>query len=440
VFDLQTLAGAASLVCPRCGTRFQFRTKSSATTPLPVAVPVTTEPDELVFPAEPSVVRLPSRRRPSARRRGPLAVALVACVVFGGLLIGGLVWYRSSSSEDSTSDEANLMPAESNCRFKMPDGPWKPDDEARVGLRVNLALRRSKPSSGMALYYRDFKTRLPSDFEMIEEARRCLGSYFKPLEWERKPKEDAHQLGGQPALKVEFQGRDPSQVEMSGECYMIVSRGIGYWFFTWCPNDDSDRLRPEWEALRQGFALLDRREGWKEVPPETDTLEGASLPYRLSPVKAVWRKVKKDGYDPTADAVLLGRAPSGQQHAATDATVQVLLLPRAGDLPAATKAARAHYLQHQIEAEGYPETTLEVFKDKNGVDEDRDTAVGAVEGHITKLHVTNAESRERYVILAIVASHPEKLIVLVCDCAWQRREMWDPEFTTLLKSFQLKAE
>src|SRR5581483_10659846 len=88
VFDLQALAGATSLVCPRCGTRFQFRTKSSAAPPLPVAVPVTTEPDELAFPAEPSDVRLPSRRRPPARRRGPLVVALVACVVFGGLLVG----------------------------------------------------------------------------------------------------------------------------------------------------------------------------------------------------------------------------------------------------------------------------------------------------------------------------------------------------------------
>jgi hypothetical protein len=148
--------------------------------------------------------------------------------------------------------------------------------------------------------------------------------------------------------------------------------------------------------------------------------------------------VKKDGYDPKANVVLLGRAPTGPRHASTDATVQVLLLPKADGLPGATKAARDHYLKRQIEGEGYPETTVEVFQDKDGVDEDRDTAVGAVEGHVSKLHVTNAEGRERYVVLAVVDSHPDGVVVLVCDCAWQRREMWESAFAALLKSFQLK--
>ncbi len=124
VFDLGALAGAASVVCPRCGTRFQFRAKASAAPPLPVAVPVTTKADALAFPAEPSVVRVPSRRRSPAHRRGPLLAALVACAILVGLFVAGLVWYRSIFPVDSTSDEANLMPAESNCRFKMPDGPW----------------------------------------------------------------------------------------------------------------------------------------------------------------------------------------------------------------------------------------------------------------------------------------------------------------------------
>jgi hypothetical protein len=437
VFDPAAVAGAASLVCPRCGTRFQFRVKPRDAPLTPAAAEPA--PADLAFPPAPNLVRPPSRRRRAAApRRGPWVGVLVACTAFVGLLATAFVWYHSLPSDDEDRDETNLMPAQANCRFRKPDGPWKADDEARVGLRVNLALRRSRPGNSLALYYRDYKTRLPGDAEMIDEARRCLGSYFKPLEWEPKPKDEAIRLGGQPALKLDFQGRDPNQVEVSGECYMTAYRGIGYWFFTWCPNDDSDRMGAEWDALRQGFALLDRREGWKEVPPETDTIEGEGVPYRLSPAKGVWAKVKKDGYDPKADVVLLGRAPTGLKHASTDATVQVLVLPRAGGLPGATKAARDHYLQRQIEGEGYPETTMEVFKDKDGADEDRDTAVGAAEGHVTKLHVTNAEGRERYVVLAVVDGHPGGVVVLVCDCAWQRREMWEPEFAALLKTFQLK--
>jgi hypothetical protein len=429
VFDPEAVAGSVPLVCPRCGTRFAFRAKADAAPP----------PSALAPAPQPAVVRPPSRRpQPRPPNRGPLVVGVVACAVFTGLLTGGLIWYHSSPPGDGGGDEANPMPVLSNCRFKLPDGPWKPDDEARVGLRANLALRRHNPTSVMALSYRDFQTRQPSDTEMIQEARRILGAYFKPVEWEQKPRDETDRLGGQPAWKVDFQGRDPGQVEMSGTCYLTAYRGIGYWFFTWGASDDRDRISPEWENLRQGFALLDQRAGWKEVPPETDTLEGGVVPYRLNPVKGVWKKVSKDGYDPTADLVLLGRAPTGPKHAATDATVQVLLLPRAGDLQGATRAAREHYLQHQKEAEGYPETTVEVFKDRNGVDEDRDTAVGAAEGHVTKLHVTNAENRERYVVLAVVNDHPAGVVVLVCDCAWRQREMWESEFAALLKSFQIK--
>jgi hypothetical protein len=276
VFDPEAVAGAASLVCPLCGTRFQFRAQSRAAPATPAVVEPA--PSDLAFPPAPNVVRLPSRRRKvTASGRGTLVWVVVACAAFVGLLAVILIWYHSST-DDSDSDETNLMPAQSNCRFKMPSGPWKPDDESRVGLRVNFALRRTKPSNCLALYYRDFKTRLPGDAEMVEEARRCLGTYFKPLEWEQKPRDEAIRLGGQPAWKLEFQGRDPNQVEVSGECYMTAYRGIGYWFFTWCPNDNSDQMGPEWDVLRQGLALLDRREGWKEVPPETDTIEGEGIP------------------------------------------------------------------------------------------------------------------------------------------------------------------
>jgi hypothetical protein len=451
VFDPEAVAGAASLVCPRCGTRFQFRAapKAPSNPTLPSARPaapvaeaaaVGAELPDLDFASEPdSVASATRRRKPRPTSRAALMVVLVAVAVFVGLTSGGLVWYYSSSG-GVFGDEDNPMPAQSNCRFKLPGGSWRPDDEARVGLGVNLALRRARPSSAIALYYRDYKTRLPRDDEMKQEALARLRSYFREREpeWELRPRSDEDRLGGQPALRMDFKGLDPHQVEVGGECFMTAYRGIGYWLFTWGPTDDRDRLGPEWESLRQGFALLDQREGWKEVGPPTEVVEGGEVPYQLGAAKGVWRKEKKDGYDPKAEVVLLGRAATGPRHTSTDATVQVLVLPRAGDLKGAVKAASDHYLQRQKEAEGYPDTTIEVFKDKNGADEDRDTEVGAVPGHVTKLHVTNGENRERFVVLAVVDGHPAGVVVVVCDCDWPQRDRWDPEFAALLKSFRFK--
>lgn len=429
-FDPEAVAGAASLVCPSCGTRFQFRAAT------PVAEPVGAESSDFAFGTRPaSAPRSARRRKRRPSSRAPLLVILVAVVAFLGLTAGGLVWYYSSSEG---GDEDNPMPAQSNCRFRLPGRAWKPHDEARDRLGANLALRRSRPTSAMALSYRDYKSRQPRDEELKQEALARLRSYLKPqeLEWELRPKSDGDHLGGQPALRLDFKGIDPNEVEVSGECFMTAYRGIGYWFFTWGPTSDRDQLGPEWESLRQGFALLDQREGWKEAGPEAELVEGTEVPYRLSPAKAVWRKETTEGYDPKAEVVLLGRAVTGPRHAGTDATVQVLVLAKAGDLKSAVKAATDHYLEHQ--KADYPETTLEVFKDRTGADEDRDTEVGAAPGHVTKLHVTNEEGRERYVVLAVVAGQPGGDVVLVCDCAWPQRERWDPEFAALLKSFKFK--
>jgi hypothetical protein len=439
VFDPEAVAGAASLVCPRCGTRFQFRAAAPAARPaVPVAEPVgaESEPPDFAFNADPvSVSPAARRRKPRPSSRAPLVVVLAAFAVFLGLTAVGLVWYYSSSDG---GDEDNPMPAQSNCRFRLPGRAWKPHDEARDGLGANLALRRSRPSSAMALSYRDYKTRQPRDEELKQEALARLRSYFRPqgLEWELRPKSDEDRLGGQPALRLDFKGIDPNEVEVSGECFITAYRGIGYWFVTWGPSNDRDQLGPEWESLRRGFALLDQREGWKEAGPEAEVVEGTEVPYRLSAARAVWRKEKKEGYDPRAEVVLLGRAATGPRHAGTDATVQVLVLPKADDLKSAVKAATDHYLGRQ--KEDYPETTLEVFKDRNGADEDRDTEVGAAPGHVTKLRVTNEENRERYVVLAVVPGHSGGDVVLVCDCAWPQRDRWDPEFAALLKTFRFK--
>jgi hypothetical protein len=133
-------------------------------------------------------------------------------------------------------------------------------------LNAALVWESSKTSSAVAIAYRDYKTRLPSDIELRDEALVHLRGYLTGVEWERKPKDPTTQLGGQPAWELEFEGENPESVRVNGRCRMLAHRGYGYWFFTWGPAEAKDRIAPEWDGLRHGFSLLNDREGWTEKP------------------------------------------------------------------------------------------------------------------------------------------------------------------------------
>jgi hypothetical protein len=400
----------------------------------------------------------PSRRKgPRPRSSARMIVLTLLGIVCAGLALWVILWmhYYMSMTEEQAATVAEQKAF--NFAFKFPPAPWKKDESLQITMTVNLALRRGNPSDATALFFRDYKTRLPSQAEQIDVALTKLRALLKKLEWELKPKDPAT-LGGQPALRMEFEGDDPGQVRMSGQCLLLAYRGFAYWFFTWGPLEQREQIEPEWDGLRQGFRLLNEREGWTEKPRETEPIQGKKLPYRLDFAKGLWEKVETDGYDPLADLVLIGHEPSakpkvgdpddpapigpepGHRHAGRAATLQVLLLPREEDLKAAVKAAHAYVLRRQQapDGENYPKTTMAPLKDKSGAEEDRDTDIGDVRGHLTRLQVKNTEDRERYVVLGIV-NRPEGVVVLMFDCNWTRRDFWEQEFTPLLKTLRFLA-
>jgi hypothetical protein len=117
------------------------------------------------------------------------------------------------------------------------------------------------------------------------------------------------------------------------------------------------------------------------------------------------------------------------------ATFQILVLPKQANLKAAVAAAR-DYLKKREEAL-YSQTKLQPIKDKSGADSDRATDIGNEPGHLSKLDVHNTDDLQRFMVLAIV-NRPDGVLVLVGECLWERRDFWDQEFTSLLKSFKAR--
>jgi hypothetical protein len=485
-FSPQAVKGASSLICPRCGTVFQFVANAPASSrpsrtmkppavsrpsvppPLPkpppprpvapvanvpvaqpvsakdvpIAAPVGALPAHaaLNFNSTPDVV-VPHTRRLSGkggkRRLAPLLAILVLVVLGLGLAVWGGLWLihfkRMENAEEDPVHAASLF----NCRFILPDKPWKRDRDIELHLHVNLGMRSSQSNNCMGLYFKDYKTRVPSDAEMVDEALDKLRSYFQGLAWELKPKAENVQFGGHPALALEFQGDDPESVQMNGECHMLAYRGYAYWFFTWVPLRDKELLSPEWADLRRQFTLLDGRKGWTEKPRETEPVQGKKAKYQLAYVKGLWTPKPAEDYDDLADLVLQGDEPDPgrRKHSSKSATFQVLVLPKQDNLKIAAAAAR-EYLRKREEKE-YPKTTFETNKDKRGAEMDRNTDIGKEHGHLSKFRVRNTEDLERFLIVAVV-NRPDGVLVLVGDCLWDRRDFWDQEFTPLLDTLKVR--
>jgi hypothetical protein len=77
------------------------------------------------------------------------------------------------------------------------------------------------------------------------------------------------------------------------------------------------------------------------------------------------------------------------------------------------------------------------MKDKDG-DLDRKAEVGNREGQVIQLQVKNGETRQRYVLAAVIVV-PDNTLAIVCECDWRRRDYWQQEFLALLEKFQVKS-
>jgi hypothetical protein len=416
---------------------------------IPIAAPVVADeaaPSALDFDSESEVVHRKPRRR--GGMPGWLTAAILLVLIFGGalLLVVAAIrmsanWFAPAGSSDLAPEQAAAFVQQGNFSIVPPTKPWQQDKVLQAAMKVDLAYRRSGPSSVMALAFKDYKKKLPRDAELIDAALSKLRSYLGSVEYEVQPKSEETKLVGQPALQLDFQGEDPEHVQITGQCLTTASRGIGYWLFTWGPVDDQDKLANEWASFRQNFKLGDQREGWTEAPRETIPIKGSKLPYKLEYAKGLWEKQLTDGYDKRADVVLLGYDPKDKAARRGDqaALVQILALDKAPDLEAAAKEARDYLLEMEKEKQegagdkyNFPEATVEVANEKSLQNVDVTTNIGGFRGHLFKLEAKKSGEQRKYVVMAVVNMESEGVLAVVCECDWARRDYWEQEFTPLL--------
>jgi hypothetical protein len=457
VFSPQDVRGVTSLTCPKCGSVFQFRAGAAPATPpprkaappvaappavprsVPVARPVAAQPEPEVFVPPPDPRRSRRGSKPAARGKGASRRWVLVSLVLGLLLLvaaGVTGWvFREAWLGGGTPDEdaPAIQSLPMNYRFRPPRAPWAEDKGVLRELGASFAMRRSDPNAWFAVVIKDYKDRNPRDDELEREAVSRLRKLFKKgVEFEHR---DEDSFAGLSAQRFVFTAENSNNVSQSGECLMTAYNGIGYWFLCWTPSAADESVladvQQQWRDVRQGFALLKEREGWVGKQPEIVEAEGRKASYRLSYTKGLW---ERDDHQDEADLLLQGRDPDNPQDARKWAWVRVFVRPATGDLESAMAAARTFV--EEREKRLYPEVKLDAVPEagKGGL-ADGAVDLGKVKAQVLRLRVQKAEDYEHFFAVAAVP-RPVYTLVIVCECAWPQRELWEQRFGPVLHTLR----
>ena len=247
---------------------------------------------------------------------------------------------------------------------------------------------------------------------------------------------------GKPARHALFRGEHrATAVPCVGEVTVLSYKGIAYWFIGWAAEADARAVAADLDAARDGFRLLDRREGWTPRPTPEVVFRGvkSTSPFRLSTTEAVWSAEAVDSptlEDPGAELLLKGmaRGPAARDRPPT-ARVVVMVLPADGD-PAgqAEKYIRGRYARD-------PELFGPV---------EIKPAVGAVQGdplpeapdaapavRLTVRHVKEGAlaAADKLVVYAAV-SMAGNLVVAEASCPLDERGVWERRLVRLVGSLR----
>jgi hypothetical protein len=438
-FSLDSVSGVAALKCPECGNVFHFRLSKAAPrvaapqpTPSPPTAPSQVADASAILFAPPAEVSPLTVRRSRPKPRGRWARSVVWALFFAlsAWLLFAFYSYLRKQDGGRAPPEAALDFEQSNFRFRPPGSAWERDDGPRAALKAIVALRRPNPMTWLAIASRDYKIATPKDGELLQEAEQRLHAYFSNVEWERKPDEE---LAQHRALRLVFTG-EHEDVPTVGECYALGTRGFGYWFFTWTTAHGETRAAAAtWSEVRRGFALGRERENWQEKRAKLLAVSGKKANYSIRYAEGTWEVRAPQDYDADGDVALFGQDRSEGPDAGKAATVLVLVLPPQGDLAGAVDLATKH-LQSRQPAKAKVETLAQKETDM----QDRETHVGNAAGQIRKLSIQVPDSSyQRFVLLAVVQTANETLAIQ-CECAWERRSYWEPDFHQLVSTFELK--
>lgn len=422
LFDPSRAPVGVVLTCPRCGMRF---TLGSPAAPPPVAPP----------PQPPvPVVAEPEYAPDRAGRRQTIVLATVVSVLLAGAALA--IYFKVTSDPRSTRASAELD--ELNLAFDPPGDPWALDDPMRVklGTPVRLVYRRQNPVAYIAVGARDFETRHPRASELRDGLMGPLQKVCDNLRVE-DDMPGAKWLG-KPARAFRFRAQS-REGNIGGVCHAVAHQGVGYWVICWCGEDDIDALLPEFEAARDRFRLLTRRDRWRPREGTTNDFRGDRADYRLTDTEGIWKPAesKPEDEDPQADLHLRAKIKRRGADFPDEADLLVYVVDGGGGDPL-QDARKFVEEKRAAEVRRANDSFSPTFKELTGVpDGELSPNAGDASSPVIRIQSTvpGASGQARLIVVSGTRVN-DKLVVVHAWCEWAQRPAFEAAFMQIAGSLR----
>lgn len=367
-----------------------------------------------------------------------LCFGLIAAALYAAMMAkrGG------THVESNSQAPSEVVVADKNFAYTFPGPPWIQDQETRNALGVHaFALKRTEPPDAWAaLDVSTFGNQTPTEADLRDRMIEQLRRVFLHLP-EELPTEPA-KWAGLDARRCQFRGeRKGTGTVCTGECYLLASKEVAYWFYSWSAEGDAAELAPQFDTLRARFRVVNDQKSEGIRPAVTEVVyRGTSADYKLSADPSVWKKppgLAPMDEDPAADILIRGELPGRQKRDFPPrATLVGLVLKDAGD----PSSVGGKYVRkrHTLDPDVFgPTKIVELSGEVEGAAPPTPTDGGIT---ATRLRVSpggeNASRSAEKLIIYSAIRVGDSVVVAEGSCPWSEREIWEGRLIRLVGSLR----
>lgn len=329
-FRIEAVQGVQTITCPKCKKTFATRKPNKSSPVVPSKVPTVSPPainnvveenQGLVFESKSEIKPsfTPEKKSSSKKKKSNgltiTQVFLLGFVVFfisvsfAAFYFIGLPLLKKEITNESNqqSDGISELIDSEFFTFK-PYNLYTKDQKLAQSLQTKFAFS-GKSKDIWLLYYKDFKTRNPSNTEMHQEMISRLKLFLpKNLEWEDK--NDDIEIGKVLFKKFGVEGSKEDSSAWVGDCYSSNINGVFFLIICLAPIDSKDSVEEAWGKFNQGLAIkINAKVDWKPTPRKTRLVNVEKLKITVTVPESLWAPQDVKDYDTAPESVFIGKNP-----------------------------------------------------------------------------------------------------------------------------------
>ena len=292
-------------------------------------------------------------------------------------------------------------------------------------------IRHAKHDFWFAVVVEDHKVTKPRDADMLRFAIDKLESQFGDA-LELGAKAEPSKINGLPAQKIRVQGTNQVRPTGSAECHMFFKDGIAYYLFL---------ASPDWAVVEISPIALPRKATSASKVETTRLAASNRSPMRIrshptASSQSAFPEAGSGNVTPNAQGRKTRTANSSSIRAnikekgqsAKTPSCSVLTIPKKRATSKEAMKAGREYLASKLKNDNDHFKIVHAAEVSEGQSELGTLEdIGNRRGRIVDLKKMFNEEAKRYYLMAVI-NEPDLAYVVICDCAWESRQIWRQDF------------